>query len=88
MISIIIPVLNEEVNIKKLVTYLQNCSLNKEIEIIVADGGSTDGTRAAAEASGATLIVSAVKGRATQMNAGARAAKYNILYFVHILPMP
>lgn len=88
MISIIIPALNEEANIKKLVPYLQNCGLNKEIEIIVADGGSTDGTTAAAEASGARLIVSAVKGRAVQMNAGARAAKYNILYFVHADSVP
>jgi rSAM/selenodomain-associated transferase 2 len=88
MISIIIPALNEEANIKKLVPYLQNCCLNKESEIIVADGGSTDGTRAAAESAGAKLIVSAVKGRAVQMNVAARAAKYSILYFVHADSVP
>jgi rSAM/selenodomain-associated transferase 2 len=88
MISIIIPTLNEEANIKRLIPYLQTCSVNKEIEIIVADCGSTDATRAAAESLGAKLIVSPVKGRAVQMNTGARVAKYNILYFVHADAVP
>jgi rSAM/selenodomain-associated transferase 2 len=88
MISIIIPTLNEEANIKRLIPYLQTCSVNKEIEIIVVDCGSTDATPAAAESLGAKLIVSPVKGRATQMNRGASAAKYNILYFVHADVVP
>jgi rSAM/selenodomain-associated transferase 2 len=88
MISIIIPTLNEEANIKKLIPYLQNCCVNKEIEIIIADCGSTDATTAVAESLGAKLIISPVKGRAVQMNTGARAAKYDILYFVHADAVP
>jgi rSAM/selenodomain-associated transferase 2 len=88
MISIIIPTLNEEVNIRRLIPYLQNCCVNKEIEIIVVDCGSTDATTASAESLGAKLIVSPAKGRAVQMNAGARAAKYSILYFVHADTIP
>jgi rSAM/selenodomain-associated transferase 2 len=88
MISIIIPTLNEEENIKKLVPYLQNCCLNKAMEIIVVDCGSTDNTISIAQALGAKIIVSNVKGRAIQMNAGARAAKYDILYFVHADSIP
>lgn len=88
MISIIIPTLNEEVNIKKLIPYLQNCCLNKEVEIIVADCGSSDATQSVSKALGARLIVSAVKGRASQMNAGAKAANYDILYFVHADTVP
>jgi rSAM/selenodomain-associated transferase 2 len=88
MISIIIPALNEEANIKRLIPYLQNCCVNKEIEIIVADCGSTDATITAAQSLGAKLIACPVKGRAVQMNAGARAAKYSILYFVHADAVP
>jgi rSAM/selenodomain-associated transferase 2 len=88
MISIIIPTLNEEANIKRLIPYLQNCCVNREIEIIVADCGSTDATTTVAESLGAKVIVSPAKGRAVQMNAGARVAKYDILYFVHADAVP
>jgi rSAM/selenodomain-associated transferase 2 len=88
MISIIIPTLNEEANIKRLIPYLQNCCVNREIEIIVADCGSTDATTAVAKSLGAKVIVSPAKGRAVQMNAGARVAKYDILYFVHADAVP
>lgn len=51
-------------------------------EVIVADGGSQDGTAAIAQAAGAT-VVSAPRGRAVQQNAGARAATGNVLLFLH-----
>ena len=51
-------------------------------EIIVADGGSADGTRQRAEALGAKLVCSA-PGRAVQQNAGAAAATGDILLFLH-----
>jgi rSAM/selenodomain-associated transferase 2 len=88
MISIIIPVLNEEANIKKLVPYLQNCPGNKNTEIVVVDGGSTDNSIATAQLLKATVIISGTKGRAAQMNAGAAAAKHPILYFVHADTLP
>lgn len=50
-------------------------------EIIVADGGSDDGTRELAAAR--TRLVDAPPGRGRQMNAGARAARGEILLFLH-----
>ena len=51
-------------------------------EVIVVDGGSVDGTpeRAAAFAD---LVVTAPRGRASQMNAGAARARGAILLFLH-----
>lgn len=53
-----------------------------ELEIIVADGGSSDDTCALARAHGAAIIT-APRGRAAQMNAGARAASAERLLFLH-----
>lgn len=88
MISIIIPTFNEEKNIERLVPYLQNCCLDKEIEIIIVDCGSADKTKELATSFGAKVIVSSCKGRSVQMNSGAMAAKYDILYFVHADSVP
>ena len=88
MISIVIPTLNEEENIEKLVPYLQSCCSNRVIEIIVADCGSQDRTRELAASFGAKVITSSCKGRSVQMNAGAASAKYDILYFVHADSVP
>jgi rSAM/selenodomain-associated transferase 2 len=88
MISIIIPVLNEGGNIKKLIPYLLHCCLDKAVEIIVVDGGSTDNTKTIATLAGAKVIVSPIKGRAIQMNLGVNAARYDILYFVHADTIP
>ncbi|MEQ9231214.1 MAG: glycosyltransferase, partial [Cyclobacteriaceae bacterium] len=41
-ISVIIPTLNEESTIAKLVRYLKENGKGEEVEILVADGGSTD----------------------------------------------
>lgn len=88
MISIIIPTLNEEAALTILIPYLKDCCLNKQFEIIIADAGSTDNTKAVAEKWGVKLIVSPIKGRAAQMNAGAKAASHEILYFVHADTIP
>ena len=50
-------------------------------EIIVVDGSSTDSTRALARAC-AEVVVSAPRGRAAQMNAGAARASGDILLFL------
>jgi rSAM/selenodomain-associated transferase 2 len=49
---------------------------------VVVDGGSTDATRAIAAAHGARVLVTG-PGRARQMSAGARAAKGDVLVFLH-----
>lgn len=81
-ISIIIPALNEEENIGKLIKYLLENGSKYTNEIIVADGGSTDNTKHIASDSGAKAVDSH-KGRAVQMNTGARNASGDILYFLH-----
>ena len=87
-ISIIIPVLNEEAYVGKLISYIKKNSSNKNIkEIIVVDGGSCDTTATIAKNLGATVLQSQ-RGRAKQMNAGARAAQGDILYFLHVDTFP
>lgn len=85
-ISVIIPVLNEEENLKVLLPYLKK-KANGNIEIIVADGGSTDASVVVAEKEG-TLLIRSEKGRARQMNAGAKAASGAVLYFLHADTLP
>jgi len=78
--SIIIPVLNEALTLPSCLEALQ--PLRQQAEIIIADGGSRDATVTIAEAL-ADRVVLAPKGRALQMNAGARLAKGDILLFLH-----
>ena len=78
-ISIIIPTLNEVNIIEKLIKYLHENLPNTEI--IVSDGGSTDDT--VSIVSGLAKVVSSEKGRALQMNSGAKAASGDILWFLH-----
>ena len=87
MVSIIIPVLNEEDFISGILNYLQSYSEDVPYEIIVVDGGSTDRTAELAVAGGAKLISSA-RGRARQMNYGAEMARGDILYFLHVDTFP
>ncbi len=56
-------------------------------EVIVVDGGSTDGTVEEARQGGARVLRS-VKGRAVQMNVGAAAATTDQLYFLHAETLP
>ena len=81
MLSIVIPVLNEASNLERLLPDLsQKCP---GAEVIVVDGGSTDGsTQVVAQYPLARLVVSP-RGRARQMNAGAREARGEILLFLH-----
>jgi len=87
-ISIIIPVLNEEEALDKLLPYLQTKAANyDQLEVIVSDGGSSDNTISIAKKYSATCFNS-VRGRASQMNAGAKKAKGQILYFLHADSLP
>ncbi|MDJ0707571.1 MAG: TIGR04283 family arsenosugar biosynthesis glycosyltransferase [Leptolyngbyaceae cyanobacterium MO_188.B28] len=78
-ISIIIPVLNEVASVKATLSPLQWAA---NVELIVVDGGSVDGTPDLAASLGAQVIKAAV-GRAHQMNVGAAAATGDILLFLH-----
>ncbi len=78
-ISIIIPVLNEAATIAQVISTARNA---KNVEIIVVDGGSSDGTFEIAKYE-ADRVISTTPGRATQMNAGAIASTGDILLFLH-----
>lgn len=87
-ISIIIPTFNEEQKIGKLLNYLKKCCSEITYEIIIADGGSSDATISIAETSGARVLHCSKKGRAPQMNAGAKHANASLLYFLHADSFP
>jgi rSAM/selenodomain-associated transferase 2 len=83
-ISIIIPALNEAANIVATLTPLQPMRA-RGVEVIVVDGASADETVARATPLCDQVIVCDMsqRGRARQMNAGARAARGEIFLFLH-----
>ena len=88
-ISIIIPIYNEVNSIIKLLSHLENKTFQKEsIEIIFVDGCSTDDSQEKIRTNSNVKLIQAEKGRAIQMNAGAKAATGNILYFLHCDSLP
>jgi len=80
-ISAIIPALNEEANIGATLDSLASLR-GRQHEVIVVDGGSTDATVAIAREK-ADRVITAARGRANQLNAGARIASADVLLFVH-----
>lgn len=92
-ISIIIPTLNEANNINSLIEHLQkNATNGYHIEIIVVDCGSDDSTQQIvldyAQTDSRIKLLKSKKGRAKQMNLGARKATGNIFYFLHADTFP
>ena len=80
-LSIILPVLNEAACIAAALAALEPLR-RRGHEVIVVDGGSIDGTGELARG-GADHLISAPRGRASQMNAGARAASGEVFLFLH-----
>ena len=80
-ISLIVPVLDEVGTIARSLGPLQSLR-GSEIEVIVADGGSRDGTRRIVRPL-CDRIVDAPRGRARQMNAGAGIARGWMFLFLH-----
>lgn len=77
-VSVIIPVFDEASTLPKLLHELRTLAA----EVVFVDGGSNDETTRLLAASG-YRYVRAPRGRAAQMNAGAEAARGNILLFLH-----
>jgi rSAM/selenodomain-associated transferase 2 len=78
-IAAVVPALNEEAEIAGCVAALRG----EVAEVIVVDGGSRDGTVAAAAAAGARVTVAPGSSRAVAMNTGAALATADIVFFVH-----
>ena len=92
-ISILIPVLNEEKDICKLLVHLNDNSSKLNIsDIILIDGGSQDNTCGSIQYMQTIYnnlhLLHSKKGRAKQMNLGAKHAKGDILYFLHADSFP
>ncbi|KAK9813789.1 hypothetical protein WJX73_009951 [Symbiochloris irregularis] len=85
-VSVIIPALNEEGAIVRAIESAKAAKLDSEFvtlkEIIVVDGESSDDTVERARAAGAQVI-SCLKHRARQLNAGAAEASADYLVFLH-----
>ncbi len=81
VLSIVMPALNEAAGIAPLLMALQPLRA-RGVEIVLADGGSTDGTVQQA-APWVDAVVAPGRGRAVQMNAGAAAASADRLLFLH-----
>lgn len=83
-ISIVIPTLNEATTIRKLSASLSALLADgrDRLEIIVADGGSSDETVRLTQECG-WRVIEAPRGRGRQMNAGARLAVGDVLLFLH-----
>jgi rSAM/selenodomain-associated transferase 2/rSAM/selenodomain-associated transferase 1 len=86
MISVIIPTFNEAPHLEFLLPTL--ASEGDRVEVIVADGGSTDLSHELVSSFPRLIWVSSAKGRAPQMNAGAEAASGDILFFLHADSLP
>lgn len=83
LISVIVPLYNEEEMAESIIRQCRK--IRKPREIILVDGGSTDGTverlRAAVSEDDGIRIISSPRGRGTQLNAGAELATGEILFF-------
>ena len=80
-VSVIVPVWNEA---GRLAGWLDDLSREPGVrEIIVADGGSRDGSAELAARVPGVRVVRSRRGRGMQMNAGAHAASGSVLLFLH-----
>ena len=82
MLSIIIPTLNSNLNLGRTLDAIAAATNEIACEVIVADGGSIDGTRFTAT-KGAAIFLESQRGRGRQLAEGAAAAAGDWLLFLH-----
>jgi rSAM/selenodomain-associated transferase 2 len=80
-LTIVMPALNEAAGIEATLRALQPLRA-RGVEVVLADGGSTDGTAQRA-APWVDAVATSPRGRALQMNAGAALARADVLLFLH-----
>jgi glycosyltransferase involved in cell wall biosynthesis len=81
-LSVVIPALNEAANIRSVILSVpraQLCSLGWDVEVIVVDNASTDGTGELAGAAGATVVHQPVRGYGSAYKAGFAAARGDVV---------
>lgn len=88
MISVVIPARNEADTLDETLEHLSACTPAGAGEVVVAVGGSTDGTAAVAAARAARLVLGDDPSRAGLLNAGAGAARGATLLFLHADTLP
>jgi rSAM/selenodomain-associated transferase 2 len=77
-LAIVVPTLDEESVLRRHLP----AALAQADEVVVSDGGSSDGTREVATALGAR-VVAGTRGRGPQLNRGAAATDAELLLFLH-----
>ena len=84
-ISVVVPCINEVLQIPAMLRVLREAgrTFAGNWELLIVDGGSTDGTVALCEGEPEVTMLTSKPSRAIQMNVGARHAKGAVLYFVH-----
>jgi rSAM/selenodomain-associated transferase 2 len=82
VLGVVIPTLNEAAYLPGLLDDVRRLGATIPLDVVVADGGSGDGTVALAESRGARAVTGPA-GRARQLNAGAAAAGGEWLLFLH-----
>jgi rSAM/selenodomain-associated transferase 2 len=81
MISVIIPTLNEQENVRGCIECIRGDS--GDAEIIVCDGGSSDATVRIVREHEEAILIETPRGRGVQMNRGAAVARGGVLLFLH-----
>jgi rSAM/selenodomain-associated transferase 2 len=81
-VAVVIPALDEAGRIAEAIASAAPVDAQVDAEIVVADGGSRDGTPERATACGARIVRSS-KGRAQQLEAGVHASDAEVLLFLH-----
>ena len=82
VVSVIIPTLNESNSLERTLQQLKML-VPPPLEVLVVDGGSQDETVTIAQAAGVQVLSCDRRGRAIQMNYGAKLARGDILCFLH-----
>lgn len=86
LLSVIVPVLNESEGLVLFTRKLLD-KLGNDTQLIVVDGGSSDSSlslvKSLSNMHPTIKVISSPKGRALQMNAGAKLATGNVLIFIH-----
>jgi rSAM/selenodomain-associated transferase 2 len=81
LVSVVVPALNEATEIERAIAAARRGYDGDEVEIVVVDGGSTDGTPDLVPAR--DRLLTTPPGRAVQMNRGAAAARGDVFVFCH-----